>query len=74
MMGFECVVRALRLNRYIRRPQWSSGQFIAVIDGTIKLAMKSPDMIVYSEYCASSDDILANDWEISQHDPVFIRT
>lgn len=73
LMGFECVVRGLRLDRFIRRPSWPSNECIAIIGSTVRKCTKGPNGLVYSEYFASSDDILANDWEIASFDPVYTR-
>lgn len=63
LMGFECVVRALRSGYMIRRPHWKPEEHLE--SGTI-LDKKT---IFYAtadhtwEYSANPEDILATDWE-----------
>lgn len=66
-MGFECVVRALRSGFPVRRPQWLSDDHLEIknIDSQQKIIRCMSDDIFHGEeeYFASSEDILATDWE-----------
>jgi hypothetical protein len=61
-LGFECVVRGLRLGRKMTRPDWESGKYVVLDEHTIKVYY--PTQKRMSEYMFSSEEVLAKDWMI----------
>jgi hypothetical protein len=62
LMGFECVVRALRSGYEVRRPKWKENAHIRYDQITTKQILLQ-DGKDTSFYVATSEDILAQDWE-----------
>lgn len=62
LMGFECVVRALRSGYKVRRPSWKPGVHIYYDHAITKQILFQEDKGT-SFYTANTEDIMAEDWE-----------
>jgi hypothetical protein len=65
-LGFECVVRGLRLGKRMARKDWPEGVYVFNDNGTVRHRLPLTLEVDFSvdEYKAMSDDILAQDWTI----------
>jgi hypothetical protein len=61
-LGFECVVRGLRIGRKMTRPDWESGKYVVLEEHTIKVYDPTHKGMI--EYMFSSEEVLAKDWLI----------
>lgn len=71
-MGFECVVRGLRIERLMKRTSWPDNIYITFKDKEVRqYAIQEDGHDMHQQYMASGEDILATDWEISPRDPSY---
>ena len=60
-LGFECVIRGLRIGKPMARASWPVDTYVYMKDGIIYF--HDGDLLEY-EYSFSSEEILAQDWQI----------
>ena len=65
LMGFECVIRALRSGYRLRRPHWDPDKrlFLKRDDDGQEIIIETDDPMDWGPYRARSTDLLAEDWE-----------
>lgn len=64
-LGFECVVRGLRIGKHMGRAAWDQGVYVYLTDNsTILLHYPAEIDTDDKEHFFSSEEIMAQDWTI----------